>query len=335
MIRTLDLFCGAGGSSWGAAAAGAEITGGVDAWDLAVSTFAANFPHARAVTARLHPRFQVSRLANDGQVDLLLASPECTNHTCARGSRPRDEESRETARYVLSFARSLRPRWVVIENVIQMRTWPGYEGLLEALRTEYFVSTQVLDAADFGVPQTRRRLFVLCDRDQPPPIIEPAAGLTPLPARTVLDPAGTWSVGPLYRPGRARPTLERAERAISSLGPGEPFLIVYYGSDGGGGWQTLNRPLRTMTTLDRFGLVQWHRGEPTLRMLQVPELLRAMGFDNRFQLPSGSRRDRIKLLGNGVAPPVMRAIVGALCSAARRSGRRSRSDWHASQRLGT
>ena len=46
-----------------------------------------------------------------------------------------------------------------------------------------------------------------------------------------------------------------------------------------------------------------------LRMLQVPELMRAMGFDDGYTLPHGSRRDRIKLLGNGVCPPVMEAIV--------------------------
>lgn len=49
-----------------------------------------------------------------------------------------------------------------------------------------------------------------------------------------------------------------------------------------------------------------------LRMLQVPELMRAMGFEDGYTLPHGSRRDRIKLLGNGVCPPVMEAIVRCL-----------------------
>jgi DNA (cytosine-5)-methyltransferase 1 len=72
--------------------------------------------------------------------------------------------------------------------------------------------------------------------------------------------------------------IERADRAIKSLGGGRPFLIVYYGSDGAGGWQSLDRPLRTLTTLDRFGLVTWDGREPMLRTLQVEELLHAMGF---------------------------------------------------------
>jgi DNA (cytosine-5)-methyltransferase 1 len=93
---------------------------------------------------------------------------------------------------------------------------------------------------------------------------------------------------------------------------GSPFLIVYYGPDGSGGWQSLGRPLRTLTTLDRFGLVTWKGRTPMLRMLQVPELKRAIGFDNGYTLPYGSRRDRIKLLGNSVCPPVMAAVVRAL-----------------------
>ena len=52
--------------------------------------------------------------------------------------------------------------------------------------------------------------------------------------------------------------------------------------------------------------------EPTLRMLQVPELKRAMGFGDEYELPHGTRRDKIKLLGNGVCPQVMEAIVDQL-----------------------
>ena len=51
-----------------------------------------------------------------------------------------------------------------------------------------------------------------------------------------------------------------------------------------------------------------------MRMLQVPELKRAMGFDEDFELPVGTRRDRIRLLGNAVCPPVMEAVVRALVS---------------------
>lgn len=169
-----------------------------------------------------------------------------------------------------------------------------------------------MQEADFGVPQTRRRLFVVCDRLRPPPDPARRPVAAPADAAGILDAPGTWPARPLFAPRRAEGTLERARRGIVALGEGVPFLVVYYGSDGAGGWQRLDRPLRTLTTLDRFGLVEWHGPEPTLRMLQVPELRRAMGFPESFRLDRGTRRDRIRLLGNAVCPPVMQAIVAGL-----------------------
>jgi DNA (cytosine-5)-methyltransferase 1 len=145
-----------------------------------------------------------------------------------------------------------------------------------------------------------------------PPDLSERTWKNPGTARSLLDPKGTWESKPLYIPGRAKNTLVRAKRAMKALGEGVPFLIVYYGSDGAGGWQPLDRPLRTLTTLDRFGLVEWSQGEPTLRMLQVPELKRAMGLPAAFKMNHGTRRDRIKLLGNGVCAPVVTAVLSLL-----------------------
>src|SRR4051794_25558304 len=104
IIRTLDLFSGGGGSSYGARAAGAEIVCGVDAWPAATAVFAANFPTARALNFRLTEAVRASDLGDLGRIDLVLASPECTNHTCARGNRPLDDDSRRTANHILNFA---------------------------------------------------------------------------------------------------------------------------------------------------------------------------------------------------------------------------------------
>ena len=312
-IRTLDLFCGGGGSSYGARNAGAQIVCGVDACPIAVETYKTNFPDAKAIRFEMRGDSGPELLGDIGKIDLLLASPECTNHTCARGSRPRIEESRDTARYVLNFARELEPRWIVIENVIHMKSWDGYGPLLSELRAlGYHPTPRVLDSSDFGVRQTRKRLFILCDRQANPFTIKTRPGRRPA-AAGILDNKGTWQSRPLYSEGRAAATIERAERAMNELGMYTPFLIVYYGSDGPGGWQALDRPLRTITTLDRFGLVTWDGCEPMLRMLQPSELARAMGFQADYRLDHvRQRRDRIRLLGNGVAPPVMEAIVQAL-----------------------
>ena len=85
----------------------------------------------------------------------------------------------------------------------------------------------------------------------------------------ILDQHGTWQLQPLFKKGRAADTLKRVKRAHESLGDDVSFLIVYYGSDGSGGWQPLDRPLRTITTVDRFGLVEPGEDGPTIRMLQM------------------------------------------------------------------
>ncbi len=312
-LRALDLFCGAGGSSCGARMAGVEIAGGVDIAPLATEAFADNFPGANVFRGDIRKLSPKAVLRQTGPIDLLLASPECTNHSCAKGSADRSEESRLTAFEATRFARRLKPRWVVIENVIQMRTWSRYGELLRAFgRMGYQVREQVLDASDFGVPQARRRLFLLCDLAGMPPEVVPMAGEPPK-VRDIIEPNGSFPFTPLRRRGRAVRTLRSAGRAIRELGPGKPFLVVYYGTDGCGGWQRTDAPLRTITTLDRFAYVKPSKAGHMMRMLQVPELKLAMGFPRSYRLDRGVRRDRIRLLGNGVCPPVMKAIVETLC----------------------
>jgi DNA (cytosine-5)-methyltransferase 1 len=313
ILKALDLFSGGGGSSYGAQLAGVSVVAAVDSWSLAKDTYEDNFPDAtffRAKCESLSPE----RIKRDiGHIDLLIASPECTSHTCAKGSAERSEDSKNTAYQVTRFARVLKPRWIIVENVIHMRSWDRYDSWLRRLTAlGYRYRTQVLDSADFGVPQSRRRLFVVCDREHEPPEIVPP-NRTRRGASSIIVGNGAYDFSPLESPRRAQRTLDSAKRAIDEIGPDERFLIVYYGTDGGGGWQPLTVPLRTVTTLDRFALVTPTPSGYRMRMLQVPELKKAMGLPQSFKLNHGTRRDQIKLLGNGVCPPVMRAIVQGLC----------------------
>lgn len=322
-VRVLDLFCGAGGSSLGARRTGAQIVMGVDAWEKAIETYNHNFKSSGEMFLLKADTTPSELGLGPRQIDLLLASPECTNHTCAKGAAIRCEGSKRTANYVINFTRDLEPRWVVIENVIHMKNWKGYNPLLEGLRDlGYGIRIEEINATEFGVPQTRRRLFLLCEKGRIPASL-PRPSITPPSAWQILDydretKVDKWTSNLLDNGHRALPTLARFQRGVEALGKGIPFLIVYYGSDGSGGWQSLDRPLRTITTLDRFGLVTWRNREPWLRMLQVPELMRAMGFEDSddFNL-LGSRRDRIRQIGNGVAPPVMQAIVAHLTKTAK------------------
>jgi DNA (cytosine-5)-methyltransferase 1 len=325
-IRTLDLFAGCGGSSAGARKAGAQIVAGIDAWKLATSAYRDNFPRARVITRRIERIGAKALQAEIGPIDLMLASPECTNHTCAKGSAKRSEGSRKTALEVRRFAKVFQPRWIVIENVVQMRAWRRYSSFIDSMKKlGYNVSEQVLEAMDFGVPQSRRRLFILCDRDCTPSKIRPTRRSLPKTAEEILRANGEWKATPLFTDNRAANTVVRYLTGVERMGERKPFLLVYYGTDGGGGWQRLDRPLRTVTTLDRFALVKQGRREPKIRMLQVPELQRAMGFEIGYKLNGGTRRDRIKLLGNAVCPPVMAAVIRSLTKKRRKTSRRNRT----------
>lgn len=310
-IRAIDLFCGVGGSSWGASQAGVEIVAAFDAWELAGRNHHANFPKARFYPGRLED-LDLDKTANDiGTVDLILASPECTNHSPARGNRPRSEDSKNTAFQVIRFARKFKPTWIIIENVVSMRNWSRYDEFKDQLTAaKYQYREQVLDSSDFGVPQKRRRLFLVCSLDGKPVPVRRHRGRKKY-VKSILNMNGKYQWSPLRQKGRAQATLERAKRGISEVGNKAPFLIVYYGSDHAGGWQQLSRPLRTITTLDRFALVKPTADGHVMRMLQVPELQSAMGMAG-MSFEHGTRREKIKMIGNAVCPPVMQAVVEQL-----------------------
>ncbi len=321
-VRALDLFCGAGGSSWGAREAGVEIAASFDIWPLAGETHDQNFPESEFISGRLED-VDVDALAlRLGPIHLILASPECTNHSPAKGNKPRCERSKNTAFQVVRFAKAFQPRWLIIENVVNMRKWSRYAEFEKELEDlGYNVLEQLLNAVQFGVPQSRRRLFLICDKERTPSASKPPKS-TRMRASDVVDLQADYSWSPLRTEKRSKATLERADRGIAKLGMKKAFLLVYYGSDGAGGWQALNRSLRTVTTVDRFAIV---KPDPShghvMRMLQVPELRAAMGMSSRMKFESGTRRDRIKMLGNAVCPPVMKHLVKHLVSQVGADGR--------------
>lgn len=311
-IRVFDMFCGAGGASLGAREGGATIVGGVDLWGPAVESFRLNFPEAHVFEQDLRELTPKQVLAKTGPIDLLISSPECTHHTCARGNKPRSDESRDTAFQVIRYAKVMKPRWITLENVVHMKPWSRYGELKQALeKLKYKVHEQIIDASHYGVAQRRRRLFMIAElRGQP----EPIQPLNPFYRNVwdILAPEGTYKMTPLRIPRRAKDTLARADRAIAELGEHKSFLIVYYGSDGGGGWQRMDEPLRTVTTIDRFAYVVPTPSGHMMRMLQPDELRKAMGFPDDYKFPDVTRREKVKLMGNAVCSPVMEAIVSSL-----------------------
>jgi DNA (cytosine-5)-methyltransferase 1 len=146
-VRAIDLFCGAGGSSWGARLAGAKIVAGFDMCRVAAEAYRENFPDAHFYENRLE-NLEPYLVADEiGRVDLILASPECTNHSPAKGKGPRCEKSKATAFQVTRFASVFEPRWIVVENVTNMRHWSRYPEFISTIEDlGYNVTAQVLNA---------------------------------------------------------------------------------------------------------------------------------------------------------------------------------------------
>ena len=309
MLTFVDLFCGAGFGARGAVNGGGNPLLAVDAWNVATDTYKVNFPDSEVICSRIED-LDPTRLSKRFTPDVLLTSPECTSHSIARGAKTGTEASRETALGILPWLDAMAPRWLIVENVNRMKKWGRHNELVRTINEAgYSVNDLFLNAADYGAPQSRKRMFLVCDRlghEFNSEDLRKSHRKRRKTASQILATPGTFTSKPLYSKGRATATLERAERAISALGRNTSFIIVYYGSDYAGGWQSLDVPLRTVTTLDRFGLVTWEEDTPYLRMLQPAELLRAMGAMSHRLL--GNRRQKIKLCGNGVCAPVLEVI---------------------------
>lgn len=178
MLTVTDLFAGGGGSSTGAIQVpGVRIAHAVNHWPRAVEVHNANHPdagHLCADISQIDPRYLPG-------TDLLWASPECTHHSIARG-RPREagpdlfgetlpaeaaERSRATMWDVPRFAEVHRYAAVVVENVVEVITWPPFRAWLMAMTSigyEYrIVSLNSMHAQHLGdpAPQSRDRVYVV------------------------------------------------------------------------------------------------------------------------------------------------------------------------------
>lgn len=304
-MRAIDLFAGAGGFSTGAVAAGCTVVWAANHWPAAVAVHSLNHPSTAHTCQDLHQ-------ANWSQVpqhDLLLASPACTGHTRARGKdRPHHDAARSTAWAVVSAAETCRPAFGIVENVPEFKKWSLFPQWASCLKTlGYSIAEHVIDAADLGVPQHRRRLFLVLARSRAPLQLRlPRQAHTPV--RSILDfDAGVWnSLHQRRRPLAAKTAARiRAGRAQH----GDRFLISYYGTSRGG--HSLDAPIGTITTRDRYALVDGDR----LRMLSVDEARAAMSFPSSYQLPV-NRATAMMLLGNAVAPTVSEVLCRAVMEAA-------------------
>jgi DNA (cytosine-5)-methyltransferase 1 len=269
LIRAADLFCGAGGTSSGLVHAAKALDLQLDLvavnhWQTAVDTHTLNHPWARHLCADLGA-LDPSKVIPGGRLDLLVASPECTHFSVARGGKPCSDQSRASAWHVCHWAERLRIEHILIENVKEFATWgpllptgrpdPAHRGdtfraFVAALESMgYHVEHRILNAADFGDATTRRRLFLQADLTSKPKWPNPSHAGRWRPARDVID----WQLPSQSIFTRKRPlckrTLDRIEVGLRKFG-GSPFIAVLRGTheSQAGAWaKPLSDPLGTIS----------------------------------------------------------------------------------------
>lgn len=340
-------------------------------------------------------------LLENGDVYAAWFSPDCRHFSSAKGGTPVKQEIRGLAWVMARAARALnRPQVMFLENVREFRTWgpliakldsngrpmfnkdgtlqmvpdPARKGqtfnrFIATIRAcGYVVEWRILNAADYGAPTHRRRLFMIARRDGLP-IVWPEATHGPglaLPWRTAAECIDWNEPCPsIFAPGRdlCENTMVRIAKGLERyvFGVGDPFVVTCnHGGEGFRGhgihepfktitaaWSSCAEPMRTITTNGharqvmafcvkyygnstaadlrkplgtvtsraRFGLVMVH-GEPYqiydigMRMFTPREYARAQGFEDSYIL-TGTKTDQIARIGNSVPPQVVAAIVRA------------------------
>ncbi len=173
-ITVTDMFCGAGGSSTGAAAAGVRIQLALNHWDVAIRTHNENHPNAdhdctdiSACNPKRYP-----------STTILIGGPECTNHSLSKGIKrktrqiyllsngqpdPSAERSRSTMWDIVRFTEVHRYELVIVENVPDARHWELYDEWIAAMRKLGYAYKEVFLNSMFcwPTPQSRNRMYVV------------------------------------------------------------------------------------------------------------------------------------------------------------------------------
>lgn len=183
-IFAVDLFCGAGGTSTGMLAAIEDLgfkpqLVAINHWDVAIATHYKNHPDVKHLQTGIE-NVRPEDVVPGGRLQLLVASPECTHHSNARGGKPRSDQKRADAWLLMRWINNLYIENILIENVKEFESWgpltakglpdKRYKGqyfqqFIAALRVNYNVEYRVLNCADYGDPTTRERLFILARRN--------------------------------------------------------------------------------------------------------------------------------------------------------------------------
>jgi DNA (cytosine-5)-methyltransferase 1 len=169
----IDLFSGCGGLTTGLKLAGFRVLAAIEREAGALEAYAANHPDVPHVYKQDIREVTGRRVLDDlklepGDLDLLAGCPPCQGfsrmRTLNRGEAVEDPRN-DLVREYLRLVRELLPRALMFENVPGLANDPRYQELLQAIRDlGYDAKYEIHNAADFGVPQRRRRLILLAAR---------------------------------------------------------------------------------------------------------------------------------------------------------------------------
>lgn len=254
-VRAVDLFCGAGGLSTGLALACEQLNrdvelAAVNHWRTAVETHKQNHPWADHYCTGIGDVKPIE-VFPESDIDLLIAAPECTDYSKARGGKPITPQDRMAPFAIFDWIAQLRPRRVLVENVNGFqnfgpivdgeptRNGQFFQAWLRTLGAKdaglgYHVDKRTLTAANFGDPTTRERLFIVAGRDETPVWPSPTHSDDPTdgledwrPAAGVIDWSdrgqSIWTRG-LRGNGKkplVKTTMGRIAEGIERYGPDE------------------------------------------------------------------------------------------------------------------
>jgi DNA (cytosine-5)-methyltransferase 1 len=291
MWRTLDLFCGCGGMSLGFQNAGFELVAAFDNWKPALDTYTRNFSHP-AFLCDLGT-LEDMQVLRDFHADVVIGGPPCQDFSSA-GKR---DLTLGRADLTLQFANiviQLLPRFFVMENVELIAKSDVFLSAKQLWQQKgYALSQVVLDASLCGVPQSRKRLFLIGQLGGKPHAFEPslAAGLNAQPM-TLRDYFGdTLGVEFYYRHPRSY-----ARRAIFSVLEPSPTI------------RGVNRPIP--------GTYQLHAGDPVdslagIRPLTTLERARIQTFPESFEF-IGTKASLEQQIGNAVPVKMAEYVAGCI-----------------------
>jgi DNA (cytosine-5)-methyltransferase 1 len=302
MSDVTDLFSGGGGATEGLTQAGLHVAVAANHWPLAVATHQANHPDTE------------HRIANLSEVDwrtfprtdVLWASPSCRWQARAGGRQrlsvadelARTDEGavdRATAYAVIAAAEVHAYPVIFVENVPEFMDWVLYRWWLGGLAAlGYRTQVLMLDAADFGHAQYRKRWFLVATRDGVELDLTPPA-VAPVMASAILDP----------HPGR--PVTRRlyvADQIDSITDEGVPHLVTYRRH--ARALRADRHPLATVTAGGHHHAVATIvDGVPHHRLLSNRECARAQGFPDSYRF-HGTGKQVKRQIGNAVPVGIAR-----------------------------